>query len=225
MPTGDWLWPAIWMLPVDNKYGAWPLSGEIDLAESRGNNYTYSMGGNTIVSSALHWGPDPGNDAWWRTNRRQEALHTTYSSGFHTYGLVWTPKYLYTYIDTMLLQVLYTKFSKPFWQRGDFPLADPNGTSYIDPWSQTGQPSTPFDEEFYLIMNVAVGGSNGWFKDGDDSKPWVDKSPSAKKDFWDAQDSWYPTWTGGDKKDSTTSYGEMKVKSVKMWQQKGFKGC
>ena len=31
LPTGDWLWPAIWMLPEDSTYGAWPLSGEIDV--------------------------------------------------------------------------------------------------------------------------------------------------------------------------------------------------
>jgi hypothetical protein len=23
----DWIWPAIWMLPVDNAYGIWPMSG------------------------------------------------------------------------------------------------------------------------------------------------------------------------------------------------------
>ena len=32
LPRGDWLWPAIWMLPKDNKYGPWPLSGEIDVS-------------------------------------------------------------------------------------------------------------------------------------------------------------------------------------------------
>jgi beta-glucanase (GH16 family) len=31
IPRGDWLWPAIWMLPTDPKYGAWPASGEIDV--------------------------------------------------------------------------------------------------------------------------------------------------------------------------------------------------
>ena len=36
-PTGDWLWPAIWMLPVKQAYGGWPASGEIDIMESRGN--------------------------------------------------------------------------------------------------------------------------------------------------------------------------------------------
>lgn len=61
LPQGDWIWPAIWMLPVDDNYGPWPLSGEIDIMESRGNNRTYGQGGNNIVSSALHWGPDVAN--------------------------------------------------------------------------------------------------------------------------------------------------------------------
>ena len=29
LPAGDWLWPAIWMLPVRDTYGPWPASGEI----------------------------------------------------------------------------------------------------------------------------------------------------------------------------------------------------
>ena len=50
------------MLPTDSLYGPWPASGEIDIAEARGNNYTYQYGGNEVVSSALHWGPQPGQD-------------------------------------------------------------------------------------------------------------------------------------------------------------------
>ena len=29
MPLGDWLWPALWMMPKDSVYGGWPRSGEI----------------------------------------------------------------------------------------------------------------------------------------------------------------------------------------------------
>ncbi|KAI9675299.1 MAG: hypothetical protein M1817_001202 [Caeruleum heppii] len=210
LPTGDWLWPAIWMMPVKDTYGPWPLSGEIDICESRGNNYTYAQGGNNIVSSALHWGPNTANDAWWRTNVKRRALHSTYSDGFHTFGLEWSEKYLFTYIDTRLLQVLYTNFNEPLWARGKFPLSDSNGTRLVDPWSKTGRDSTPFDQDFFLILNVAVGGTNGWFKDGASDKPWVDGSPTAAKDFWDARNQWYPTWE---------EKGQMIVKRVQMWQQ------
>ena len=29
LPRGDWLWPAIWLLPNDQAYGLWPASGEV----------------------------------------------------------------------------------------------------------------------------------------------------------------------------------------------------
>jgi beta-glucanase (GH16 family) len=212
LPKGDWLWPAIWMLPVNASYGAWPASGEIDIAESRGNNYSHPQGGNNIVSSALHWGPDPANDAWWRTNVKRTALHTTYAASEHVFGLEWSQKYLFTYVNSRLLQVLYTPFDTPLWDRGNFPLTDANGTRLADPWSQTTRMATPFDEQFYLIINVAVGGTNGWFQDGVQGKPWVDGSPNAKKDFWNARDQWYPTWTANDG-------GRMVISKVEMWQQ------
>ncbi|CAG8950249.1 hypothetical protein HYFRA_00008487 [Hymenoscyphus fraxineus] len=210
LPDGDWLWPAIWMLPVTETYGPWPLSGEIDILEGRGNNHTYKQGGNNIASSALHWGPDPANDAWWRTNVKRSALHTTYSKGYNTFGLEWSQKYLFTYINSNLLQVLYTNFDKPLWQRGQFPSSLSNGTRLVDAWSQTGRHQTPFDQEFYLILNVAVGGTNGWFEDGASGKPWVDQSPRAKNDFWAARNQWLPTWEKN---------GQMEVSKVKIWKQ------
>jgi beta-glucanase (GH16 family) len=212
LPAGDWLWPAIWMLPVTDTYGPWPASGEIDIAESRGNNYTYGQGGNNIISSTLHWGPDSADDAWWMTNVKRQALHTTYASSEHTYGLEWSQKYLFTYVDSRLLQVLYTNFDQPLWQRGNFPLTSANGTRLIDVWSQTGRDDTPFDQEFYLIIDVAVGSTNGWFQDGASGKPWVDSSPTAKYEFWQAKDQWLPTW-------QAPGAGQMTISKVQMWQQ------
>ena len=214
LPAGDWLWPAIWMLPVNDTYGPWPLSGEIDIMESRGNNYTYEQGGNNIMSSALHWGPDPANDAWWRTNVKRAALHTTYAATSHKYGLEWSQKYLFTYINSNLLQVLYTNFDQPLWQRAGFPAYDSNGTKLTDVWAQPpgGHDSTPFDQKFYLILNVAVGGTNGWFQDGKSGKPWSDNSLTAKYDFWNARNEWYPTWTA-------PGAGQMEITRVDMWQQ------
>jgi hypothetical protein len=103
MPKGDWLWPAIWTIPEDNVYGNWPMSGEIDIAESRGNSpANYSDGRNSIIS-ALHWGPSPETDAFWRTSGKHNLRRTDYSEAFHTYGLEWTKDYLFMYIDNQLL--------------------------------------------------------------------------------------------------------------------------
>lgn len=128
----------------------------------------------------------------------------------------WSEKYIFTYIDTRLLQVLYTYFDQPFWDYGKFPLSDRNGTQLVNPWAGTGSNTSPFDQDFYLILSVAVGGTNGWFRDGKSGKPWLDSSPTAKRDFWLAKDQWYPTWQ---------DRGWMEVKSVKMWQQAGHNGC
>ncbi|KAL2690608.1 concanavalin A-like lectin/glucanase domain-containing protein, partial [Phyllosticta citricarpa] len=211
IPQGDWLWPAIWMLPTNNAYGAWPASGEIDIMESRGNNYTYQAtgGGNQVVQGTLHWGPGSDYDGYSKTTGGKVALHSQYGDKFHTFGLEWTEKYLFTYIDSRLLQVLYMKFDKPLWDQGHFPIADANGTRLTNPWANGGL-NAPFDQEFYLVLNVAVGGTNGWFPDGKSSKPWIDNSPTAKKDFWDARNQWYPTWEKN---------GQMIVDSVKIWKE------
>lgn len=209
LPKGDWLWPAIWMMPVRDTYGPWPASGEIDIMESRGNNHTYAQGGSNIMSSALHWGPDPANDAWWRTNNKLRALRGSYADGFHTYGLEWSQKYLFTYVDSRLMQVLYTNFNKPMWDRGGFPQSNANGTRLDDVWSETGHDNSPFDQPFYLILNLAVGGTNGWFEDGQSGKPWMDHSDNAKKDFWNARNQWFPTW----------KRPQLEVSRVQIWQQ------
>lgn len=85
---------------------------------------------------------------------------------------------------------------------------DANGTAYANPWID-GQVNAPFDQPFYLILNVAVGATNGWFRDAVANKPWSDDSPTAPMEFWEARDTWSPTWT----------QPAMQVKRVKMWQQ------
>lgn len=49
------------------------------------------------------------------------------------------------------------------WDRGGFGQDIVNNSALHDPWSQTGKPNTPFDQPFYLILNVAIGGTNGFF--------------------------------------------------------------
>ncbi|KAJ3223235.1 hypothetical protein HK099_001370 [Clydaea vesicula] len=214
MPKGDWIWPAIWMLPKDSKYGPWPLSGEIDIMESRGNSRGYVLGGNEKFSSGLHWGPNPGLDRYLMTTTQYSKRLSSYSEDFHTFGLEWTEKYILTWVDSPTRVVAYTAFDKPFFKRGYFPqYFGFNMSTVVDPWSQTGNPATPFDEEFFLVLNVAVGGTNGYFLDGSNGKPWVDKAPSAESDFIKAKDTWLPTW------DKNPDNRGMSIDWIKVWDK------
>jgi len=227
MPTGDWLWPAIWMLPVNNTYGAWPRSGEIDIVESRGNGIQYTANGANFVQGALNWGPSPDLNgiaktySWWTDKR------VPFSQEFHTYALEWTTDFIRIYVDTRLHTLFQYRFNEPFFEKGDYPETIVNATTgqlepLQDPWADpaTGQPresakgywSAPFDQEFYLIMNVAVGGVNGWFPDGQGNKPWFNGNADAMRLFAEAQPEWYPTWP------ENLDDRAMAIDYVKMWK-------
>ena len=104
------------------------------------------------------------------------------------------------YVDNRLHHTMALNINKSFWQRGDFPQVVSNGSDYIalkNPWAN-GSPAAPFDKRtypylttlnelmpnhnaeiaFYLILNLAVGGTSGWFPDGFGEKPWLDGSLS-----------------------------------------------
>lgn len=197
-------------MPEADTYGSWPASGEIDIMESRGNGVLYPKGGKDVYSSTLHWGkqkpriettselmgltsksgPSAQTDAYWRTNAGRALRRTDYTKAFHTFGLEWSEKYLFTYIDSRLQQVLYVDFHKEdMWTKGEFTQKTENQTLLENPWVNAKRGgkdkgngngnNAPFDQKFFLILNVAVGSRNGWFLDGVGDKPWVDAGNSA----------------------------------------------
>ncbi|KAG0083985.1 hypothetical protein BGZ92_010298 [Podila epicladia] len=174
MPKGKWIWP----------YGTWPASGEIDLLESRGNGPEYPGGGYDTVSSTLHWGPSYDYNRFQLTHAEYTLPRgQSFADEFHVFTMDWTPEGVKTYVDDDLL--LNVTFNNMF-KKGKFPAWMDN------PWE--GSDTAPFDQEFYLIMNVAVGGSAGYFPDGVGNKPWSDKSEHAVNEFYAAKDDWYPSW-------------------------------
>jgi beta-glucanase (GH16 family) len=201
------------MLPTVNTYGPWPVSGEIDIVEARGNAISYPRQGSNVVRGSLNWGPLTWINkvsltyGWWSMRR------ASYGSEFHTYTLEWTDKFLRIYVDTRLHHMMDIRFNIPFFQRGQFPPVVQNGSDYIalkNPWAN-GTMAAPFDHKFYLILNVAVGGTNGWFPDGAGDKPWLDGSSTAMRDFAMSRDKWYPTWSNNDDRAMIVDY-------VKMWE-------
>lgn len=117
-------------MPQDSVYGAWPASGEIDISEIRGNNGDTYTDGRDSTGSALHWGTSTETDSFWRTAGKHNVRRTDYSADFHTYGLEWSQNYLFTYLDSKLLQVLYVDFTgkKDMFTRGDFSGMTVNGS-------------------------------------------------------------------------------------------------
>mmetsp|Transcript_10882 Transcript_10882/g.21273 ORF Transcript_10882/g.21273 Transcript_10882/m.21273 type:complete len:377 (+) Transcript_10882:879-2009(+) len=203
LPKGDWLWPAIWLLPSHNEYGGWPASGEIDIMESRGNAPGYPAGGNNMYASTLHWGPDWAHNQYPKTH----ASYTHPSSladDFHVYGLYWDENELYTYFDDPSNKVLQVDFTQQsFWDRGQF------SSNFANPW--VGQPnSAPFNTEFHLIINLAIGGTNGYFPDGQGNKPWSDMDQHSVNAFHNTAGAWYPTWQGEN--------AGLQVDSIKVWK-------
>ena len=206
MPKGDWMWPAIWMLPTDQQYGEWPASGEIDIVESRGNDASYAAGGVNQFGSTLHWGPHWPEDPYTLTHATYTLPSGDLSQDFHVYGLVWSEEEIFTYIDTPDQVVLSVPINQSFWQLGGW-----DKTSFDNPWAGRGN-AAPFDREFYLILNVAVGGTNAYFPDGVGGKPWTNADQHAVNAFWNAKQQWYSTWqAAGDA-------AAMRVESVMVWQ-------
>ncbi|GAM37197.1 hypothetical protein TCE0_022f06912 [Talaromyces pinophilus] len=215
LPRGDWLWPAIWMMPEEDVYGSWPLSGEIDIMESKGNDGRTYDGGRNLVGGTLHWAPNAVLDAFYRTTGVKYMTRGDYSDDYHTFGMEWSDEYIYTWVDSRLAQSMYIPFGKKYgtmYERGHFSSMSVNGSIPLDPWSGTKRYNTPFDQAFYLIMNVAVGSTNSYFQDGYGSKPWIDGSDDAMAQFYNASSAWESTWGEGDTRG-------MSVKSVKIFQR------
>ncbi|KAI0339324.1 concanavalin A-like lectin/glucanase [Trametopsis cervina] len=224
LPRGDWLWPAIWMLPEENKYGQWPLSGEIDIMEARGNGQSYAAQGINYVRSSLNYGPLASVQShivgWWQEKR------FTYGEDFHTYSMEWTPDWMRFYVDSRLQAMINLKLTgkggKSFFDRGAYPPTAHDGgdaqVAVTNIWDGQGA-SAPFNQEFFLILDLAAGGTSGWFPDGVGGKPWLDNSELAMVDFAKNQGTWEATWP------SSADDRAFRIDSVKMWKLKGSGGC
>ena len=186
LPKGDWIWPALWMLPRYNAYGGWPASGEIDIMESRGNAPGYPEGGHDAFGSTLHWGPSWNQNQFAKTHA-STAGGASLHEDFHVFGLYWDAQGLYTYLDTdanKVLQVSFAEGQGSMWQRAG--LAN---TGFNNPWQGRGD-NAPFDQKFFLIMNVAVGGTADFFPDGMGGKMWNNLDPHSVNAFWNAKGQW-----------------------------------
>ncbi|KAH9503458.1 Beta-1,3-glucan-binding protein [Bulinus truncatus] len=198
LPRGDWLWPAIWMKSTTNHYGSWPRSGELDIMESWGNEGDHGI---RTVTSTLHWGPSADQNKARLTHGQRKS--NNWHSEFHVWRLEWTEQHILTFIDNQQIMSVVPP-AGGFWQWGGF-----SGNNL---WGSGGH-MAPFDQEFYIMFNVAVGGTDGFFPDSihyvNVTKPWNNTSPHAKEEFWRAHNVWRPSWQG-DNSDLIIDYVEFR---------------
>ena len=94
LPRGQGLWPAIWMMPTEDRYGPWAASGEIDIMEFKGQEPNQ-------IWCTLHFG-----DVWPK-NRfvgGQYKLESgNFCDEFHTFALEWVPGAMRWYVDEKLV--------------------------------------------------------------------------------------------------------------------------
>ena len=108
LPTGQGLWPAIWLLPTDEVYGGWAASGEIDIMEAVGHKPAEVFG-------TLHYGDTFPNNVF--TGTEFELVHGTFADDFFVFALEWEAGEIRWYINNVLYQ------TQTAWRTtsGDFP--------------------------------------------------------------------------------------------------------
>lgn len=141
LPIGKGVWPALWMLPQDEKYGSWAASGEIDVMEARGQEPTKILG-------TLHFG------SRWPANAHATNEYVLPRGGtiadFHVYAVEWEPGEIRWSVDGQKYA------AQSFWwssgkKDGD-KASNPAKEIDLHPWP------APFDQPFFVVMNMAVGG-------------------------------------------------------------------
>ena len=133
LPEGYGTWPAIWMLPTYDIYGGWPSSGEVDIMEHAPG----TTGINNVVSS-LH------TDLYNYTQNTQisgTVFIDDATTNYKTYTLNWS--------DGSLNIEIYDEQT----------LESYTSVSHSD--NGQGSAAWPFDQEFHILLNLAIGGSMG----------------------------------------------------------------
>lgn len=135
LPSGAGTWPAVWMLSKDKKFESIPVP--------EGPNMYYSDGEFDVIEAI---GTEPGriygiahsllppDENEYPTRYFATKDVPTYNTEFHTYGLEWTPDTLSFSVDG---EVYFSIAKKPHYD--------------YKQW--------PYDQAYYLIANLAMGGS------------------------------------------------------------------
>ncbi len=141
LPTGQGTWPAFWMMPADDVYGGWPLSGEIDIMEAVNLGAACSnCEGSTTEnhsSGTLHFGSEfPNNTFKGEENTLPGAI-----DDYYVFAAEWGEGRINWFVNDTHFQ------------------SQDISDWFTDTVSKDENPNAPFDQSFYVMLNNAVGGN------------------------------------------------------------------
>jgi beta-glucanase (GH16 family) len=125
------LWSAFWMMGNNFNQVGWPASGELDILEMGTEGARLAGVTNRRVGATAHWEYGGAYAGYGLTTDAASDLNNAY----HTYSLTWTPTTLKASLDGV-----------QFWVMGISGGAESDMEEFHAP--------------FFLIVNLAVGGSN-----------------------------------------------------------------
>lgn len=135
MPVGVGLWPAFWMLGSNYPRVGWPASGSFTIAENVSQTQTNNGLGPTMIRSTMHGPRYFGGNGLWYDYKLPDGGRID-DGKFHTYGIIWSPGMMQFYVDN---------------PANVFFVRDANDLPEDGKWV--------FDHPFYLVMDLAVGGT------------------------------------------------------------------
>lgn len=129
LPSLDGVWPAFWMLGVNQR--GWPWCGEIDILEAW-NTYQFAQG-------AFHWNQGVGENSFYDPQYSYSQLNAISSrykwfdkTQWHIYAVEWDSKYIRYFVDN---------------------------TEYYKVDITTADKKDEGNKAYYFVLNVAVGGN------------------------------------------------------------------
>jgi beta-glucanase (GH16 family) len=137
LPQGKGYWPALWMMPEHAVYGGWAASGEIDVMENKGADSEKIFG-------TIHFGGASPHNAHSH-NPGFDFPSGDSAANFHLYAVEWTTNAISWYVDSHLYER----------QTNWWSSSNPENPGDHNPYP------APFNQPFYIIMNLAVGGNFG----------------------------------------------------------------
>jgi beta-glucanase (GH16 family) len=130
LPAGQGLWPAFWTLGDNINTVSWPACGEIDIMEAVDSEPLLNHG-------SMHGPISPGSSTSYNLTATAPATTNELSTSFHTYAIEWDPGTVRFFLDDVLYETQTT---------ATLQQASPGAV-----WE--------FDQPFFLLLNVAVGGT------------------------------------------------------------------